>query len=273
MAEMRDLSTGKVYIGPEFPRKQDQSKETLDGDKEFEGTLAAVGPVFLGEHSDIAAGHVNIGTGLGIQKFKPLVKGLALSVEGDVEIAQDPFGDNFPNAVIIQGDVKINGKVDCGNKGLLAERFSTADALGKSFDIKHPTKEGYRLRYACIEGPEVAVYHRGRCVGTEIVLPEYWKNLVYEDSITVQITPIGKQEDIYVKSFDSEKVVLESDSDIDCFYMIVGERNDINPLIVEYEGETWKNYPDPNFKLAPDDEERNIKDPNFDTGQNTKTVI
>tara|TARA_B100000212_G_scaffold340942_1_gene322784 strand:+ start:691 stop:1515 length:825 start_codon:yes stop_codon:yes gene_type:complete len=274
MAEMRDLSTGKVYIGPEFPRKQDQSKETLDGDKEFEGTLAAVGPVFLGEHSDVAFGNVNIGTSqFGFTNFKPAVKGLALSVEGDVEIAQDPSGDNFPNAVVIQGDVLINGKVDCGNKGKLAQRFSTADALGKSFDIKHPTKEGYRLRYACIEGPEVAVYHRGRCVGTEIVLPEYWKNLVYEDSITVQITPIGKQEDIYVKSFDSEKVVLESDSDIDCFYMIVGERNDINPLIVEYEGDTWEDYPDPNLKLAFDDEERNIKDPNYDTGQNTKTVI
>ena len=114
MAELRDLNSGKIYIGPTEPQTVDQSLETLDGGKPFDGTLAAVGPVFLGEHSDIAAGHVNIGTGLGIQKFKPLVKGLALSVEGDVEIAQDPFGDNFPNAVIIQGDVKIkynNGEI------------------------------------------------------------------------------------------------------------------------------------------------------------------
>tara|TARA_B100000900_G_scaffold326000_1_gene285915 strand:- start:15 stop:836 length:822 start_codon:yes stop_codon:yes gene_type:complete len=273
MAEMRDLSTGKVYIGPEFPRKEDQSKETLDGDKEYEGTLAAIGPVFLGEHSDIAFGHVNIGTDIGLQKFVPEMKGRALDVEGDVSIEGNKTGFQGVNALVVDGDVFVTGKVDCGNKGRLASRFSTADALGKSFDIKHPTKDGYRLRYACIEGPEVAVYHRGRCVGTEIVLPDYWKSMVYEDSITVQITPIGKQEDIYVKSFDSEKVVLESDSDIDCFYMIVGERNDINPLIVEYEGETWEDYPDPNLKLSPDDEERNIKDPNYDTGQNTKTVI
>ena len=97
--------------------------------------------------------------------------------------------------------------------------------------------------------------------------------MVYEDSITVQITPIGKQEDIYVSSFNSEKVVLESDSDIDCFYMIVGERNDINPLIVEYEGETCEDYPDPNTRLDPSDKDRNIKDPNYDTGQNTKTIV
>jgi len=248
MAEMRDLSTGKVYIGPEFPRKQDQSKETLDGDKEFEGTLAAVGPVFLGEHSDTAFGNVNIGTSqFGFTNFKPAVKGLALSVEGDVEIAGDPFGDNYPNAVIIQG---------------------------KSFDIKHPTKEGYRLRYACVEGPEVAIYHRGRLKDSDTIeLPDYWKSMVYNDSISVQITPIGRQEDIYVKSFDNEKIVLESDSDIDCFYHVYGERNDINPLIVEYEGETWEDYPDPNLKLDPSDKDRNIKDPNYDTGQNTKTVI
>ena len=104
MAEMRDLYTGKVYIGPEDP-KVDQSVETLDGDKEFEGTLAAVGPVFLGEHSDLALGHVNIGTDLDLQKFKPAIKGLALSVEGDVNIAGSgtagPPGDQFPNTVFM----------------------------------------------------------------------------------------------------------------------------------------------------------------------------
>ena len=109
----------------------------------------------------------------------------------------------------IDGDLYVTGAIDGGNKGRLASRFGTADSLGKSFDIKHPTKDGYRLRYACIEGPEVAIYHRGRLQsGTEINLPDHWKNMVYEDSITVQITPIGKQEDIYVSSFNSEKVLL-----------------------------------------------------------------
>ena len=264
-----DVHSQKIVIGPD--PHLDQSVDTLNGDKPYNGTLAVTGPAFIGGHSKTAHGVLNVGVDLG--DFSPVGAGRAVDVEGDVRVIGNGGGAQGVDAVVINGDVFVTGRVDCGNKGRLASRFSTADSLGKSFDIKHPSKEGYRLRYACIEGPEVAVYHRGRCVGTEIVLPDYWKNLVYENSITVQITPIGKQEDIYVKSFDSEKVVLESDSDIDCFYMIVGERNDINPLIVEYEGETWEDYPDPNFKLAPDDEDRNIKDPNYDTGQNTKTTV
>ena len=273
MASIRDIDAGKIYIGAEDP-KTDQSVETLDGDKPYNGTLAAVGPVFLGEHSDLAFGHVNIGTDIGLQKFVPLMKGRALDVEGDVSIVGNGSGFQGVNALVVDGDLFVTGKIDGDNKGRLASRFGTADSLGKSFDIKHPTKEGYRLRYACIEGPEVAIYHRGRLKDSNTIeLPDYWKNMVYEDSISVQITPIGKQEDIYVKSFDSEKIVLESDSDIDCFYHVYGERNDINPLIVEYEGETWEDYPDPNLKLDPSDKDRNIKDPNYDTGQNTKTVV
>ena len=262
-----DIHSGKIVIGPE--PHVDQSVDTLDGDKPFTGTLAASGPAFIGRHKGgFAKGTLNIGTDLG--GFAPGVSGRALQVEGDVEIN----GEKAVNAVYIDGDVYVTGAVDCGNKGRLASRFSTADAKGKSFDIKHPTKEGYRLRYACIEGPEVAIYHRGRLKDSNTIeLPDYWKNLVYEDSITVQLQPIGKQEDIYVKSFDSEKIVLESDSDIDCFYHVYAERNDINPLTVEYVGETWEDYPDINYRLDPTDKDRNLKDSNYDTGQNTKTVI
>ena len=32
----------------------------------------------------------------------------------------------------------------------------------KPFDIPHPTKDGYRLRHVCLEGPESGVYYRGR---------------------------------------------------------------------------------------------------------------
>ena len=31
----------------------------------------------------------------------------------------------------------------------------------KGFDIKHPNKEGHRLRHICLEGPEAGVYYRG----------------------------------------------------------------------------------------------------------------
>ena len=68
------------------------------------------------------------------------------------------FIGGSPDAVIIQGDLYVSGAIDGGNKGRLASRFASADAKPKPFDIKHPSKDGYRLRYACIEGPEVGVY-------------------------------------------------------------------------------------------------------------------
>ena len=63
-------------------------------------------------------------------------------------------------------------------------------AASKSFDIPHPTKEGYRLRYGVLEGPEHGVYFRGRTIHKIINLPDYWTGLIDENSITVHLTPI-----------------------------------------------------------------------------------
>ena len=155
----------------------------------------------------------------------------------------------------------------------LSSRFSSADARPKPFDIKHPSREGYRLRYACVEGPEVGVYHRGRVKNEKvIVLPSYWKDFVYIDSISVQLQPIGAHQDVIVKRWDDEKIYLQSRGGmpIDCFYHVYAERNDINPLITEYEGESCEDYPDPNHHKISEDE-RNYKDPEYATKQNIRT--
>lgn len=136
------------------------------------------------------------------------------------------------------------------NIGDLSDRFNTADARPKPFDMTHPSKEGWRLRYACIEGPEVGVYFRGRVSGkTEIELPWYWKDLVHTQSISVQLQPIGAHQDVIVKRWDEEKIYLQSKGGmpIDCFFHIYGERKDVNGLVVEYPGNTWKDYPDPTY--------------------------
>ena len=93
------------------------------------------------------------------------------------------------NAVYIDGDLYVSGDTDTGNKGRLASRFATADSKPKPFDMEHPSKgKGYRLRYACIEGPEVGVYCRGRVKNEKVIrLPAHWKDLVRVDSITVQL--------------------------------------------------------------------------------------
>ena len=174
-------------------------------------------------------------------------------------------GGGTVDSVYIKGDLYVTGAVDCGNKGRLAARFAAADASPKPFDMQHPTKgEGNRLRYACIEGPEVGVYFRGRLRrGKEIFLPNYWKGLVHIQSITVQLQPIGAHQDIIIKRWDDEKIYLQSNGGmpIDCFYHVYAERKDCNPLVVEYQGDGWEDYPDKDYK-----------DPNFSGPPNIITV-
>ena len=199
-------------------------------------------------------------------------------IEGDSgsAYALHASGGRSVNTVYIDGDLFVSGSTDTGNKGRLASRFATADAKPKPFDLIHPTKgQGHRLRYACIEGPEVGVYYRGRLKNdTEIVLPNYWKDLVHTDSITVQLQPIGAHQDIIVKRWDEEKIYLQAKPGfpINCFYHVYAERKDINPLIVEYQGDSWEDYPDPNFNPEKvDEDKRTYTDPRFAGPQNTFT--
>ena len=209
----------------------------------------------------------------------------SLHVNGNAQILGDSgtqnalfvTGGSSVDSVYIDGDLYVTGSTDTGNKGRLASRFAAADASPKPFDIKHPSKKEWRLRYACIEGPEVGVYYRGRLKNdNEIVLPNYWKDLVHVDSITVQLQPIGAHQDIIVKRWDDEKIYLQAKPGfpINCFYHVYAERKDINPLIVEYKGDSWKDYPDPNFNpdTAPDPEDPNrFNDPDYRGDRNTIT--
>ena len=237
------------------------------------GTLTCAGMSIFGDCSDIGGiASVTIGTADedSLQKNKKLslhVKGNTV-MKGD---SQTDYGLSVSGGKDYKLYVEGNAKFEHPNIGDLNARFNLADFRGKSFDMSHPSRDGFRLRYACIEGPEIAVYCRGRLnTGTEIQLPSYWKDLVYENSITVQITPIGTQQDIIVKEYDNQKVILESSSSIDCFYTICAERKDVNPLITEYEGEQ-KDYPDPNWNLDMFDKNRDLHDPKYATSQNVIT--
>jgi len=181
-------------------------------------------------------------------------------------------GGSTVDSLYVDGDVYVTGSVDCLSKGRLEERHQEADGKPKPFDIPHPSRDNHRLRYACIEGPEVGVYIRGRVKNEKvIILPKYWKNLVHEESITVQLQPIGAHQDIIIKRWDDEKIHLQSRGGmpINCFYHVYAERKDINPLIVEYEGDNCFDYPDPNYK--PGVENPIYNDPEFAGPPNTIT--
>lgn len=259
------------YINQLFVAK-DEVKPNLfgRGTKKINGSAYLQSPVLVGKDNSFSK--VEASVMIGQMKNGDTSSERSLHVRGDVKIEGDGQTSNAlyvtgptTDVVYIDGDLYVSGKVDCDNKGRLAARFSQADARPKPFDMVHPSLgEGNRLRYACIEGPEVGVYFRGRLKNkTEIELPWYWKDLVHTDSISVQLQAIGSHQNIIVKRWDDSKIYLQSNGGmpIDCFYHVYAERKDVNALVVEYEGNEWSDYPDKDYN-----------DPQYANKVNTKTL-
>jgi len=108
-------------------------------------------------------------------------------------------------------------------------------AASKSFDIPHPTKEGFRLRYGVLEGPEHGVYFRGNTQSNTILLPEYWDSLVDKNSLSVQLTSIGKSINHYVIEIKDNQIIIGSDTgEINAYFLIQAERIDVEKVWLEY---------------------------------------
>ena len=127
------------------------------------------------------------------------------------------------------GNMGIGG-ISTGSK---LQVFGSFSATTKSFDIEHPTKEGMRLRYGSLEGPENGVYVRGTTSENIIELPDYWTGLVHADSITVNLTAVGKSQNIYVEKIEDNKVYIGGELE-KAFFTVYGERKDVDKLTVEY---------------------------------------
>lgn len=112
----------------------------------------------------------------------------------------------------------------------------------KYFNIPHPSKPGYRLIHACIEGPENGVYFRGHLKDKDFIeLPSFWNNLIDPESITVHFTPHKLYQELYVKSIEWGKVIKIVNNlggPIDCDYVVYAERKDVEKLVVERKGDT-----------------------------------
>lgn len=170
------------------------------------------------------------------------------------------YGINNPYSLSVAGPAGVIGPIDASgnitsgiNIQAQGEVISNCGAhilsSKKNFDIPHPSKEGWRLRYTCPEGPSNDVYIRGRIRNRkEITLPSYWKDFVDVRSITVNLTPVGSHQHVIVKRIDENKIYLQSNGGlpIDCFYHIFAERKDGDKLIPEYPGQSPADYPGDN---------------------------
>jgi len=141
------------------------------------------------------------------------------------------------------------GTVIVPNAGDVGAAILELRASKKTFDIKHPNRPGYRLRHACVEGPEAAVYIRGVLNNNNIIeLPDYWSGLIDPETITVNLTQIGHSQDLIVEKIEwGKRIVIKSGNgtSINCYYHVWADRLG-EKLIVEYEGETPDDYPSDN---------------------------
>jgi len=145
------------------------------------------------------------------------------------------FGESgSAHQIELSGSVGITGPAAELNVAGDGNFTGSLTAAVKSFSIPHKTHKGKKLVYGVLEGPEHSVYVRGRIKENKIDLPEEWTWLVDEDSITVQLTPIGKGQSLYIKEISNSRIFIENDamfsSKIDAYYTIHATRKDVKKL-------------------------------------------
>ncbi len=182
--------------------------------------------------------------GIGINNYADTVRLLNITDAGATTLT---LTSASAKGLIVKGFTSQNANLqEWQNNGGTALAYMDANgnffAVSKSFLIDHPTPakaaEGKKLRYASLEGPENGVYFRGTLTGdNEIVLPDYWRDLVDPESITVNLTPRKRpQPNLFVVDANAEKVTVESDREICCDFIVYGTRKDIAKLEVEVNG-------------------------------------
>jgi hypothetical protein len=157
-------------------------------------------------------------------------QGQTISVFGGAAIGNTIFVISAPTTTTVRVGIGVS------NPQFQLEVNGEISATNKSFVINHPTKPGMKLRYGSLEGPENGVYTRGISTCNIIYLPDYWLGLVDYNTITVHLTPIGKNNSHYFLKCEDNKVYIGTSlfKKINCFYSIWAERKDIPKLTVEY---------------------------------------
>lgn len=238
------------------------------------GTAVLNGPVYMGALTG------SIGLDRATCTIGPSLPGLSFPASLEVDGISNFFGNTNTEGIATFNGIEIKNSLDnsngvkvnngahittshkiitgslnvTGNVTAVSFTGNISACTGKKdFDIPHPTKNGWRLRHVCIEGPSADVYVRGKLKGSNMIeLPEYWRKLVDPETITVNLTPIGSHQELYVDKIEwGTRITIKtnSGSSINCYYTVCGERIDTDKNIPEYEG-TYNDYPGDNSQYT-----------------------
>ena len=162
---------------------------------------------------------------------KPLDINATMDIDGAIQLDAA-----FTSGVDGQGyDTKFFG--DTSGKYMLWD--TSADALTivgalrattKSFVIDTP--DGGTLEYGSLEGRSHDVFHKGKCNSNIIELPKEWEWLIDESTVTVQLTSIGKHQNLYVKEVKDNKVYISAGmfKTPNCYFLIHASRKDTEQI-------------------------------------------
>ena len=166
------VARATCMIGPPLPGVLPVSLE-VTGITNFAGITNTAGTI-----NDLALSNVFGATfRFGFKQAIAFNLDLGLKTQAAINITQGgDFSQAFAKGPLFNASAFIGDTT--GTRGI---NGMTAAAINskKPFDIPHPTKEGWRLRHVCIEGPTADVYVRGRLNNSNVIeLPEYWRKLV-----------------------------------------------------------------------------------------------
>jgi len=161
---------------------------------------------------------------------------LTITVPVTVDATLDVDGELTAGNTTVNGNITATGNITTtGNLtvGGAATWASSIVGITKLFDIEHPTKQDMRLRHGCLEGPELAVYTRGKTSEGIIPLPDYWTGLVDEKTITVHLTPTNMDQTLVVNNVNGLSIQVLGNHRLPYYYYVMAERKDVEKLDVE----------------------------------------
>jgi hypothetical protein len=151
------------------------------------------------------------------------------------------INSNYTGANIAANDLTI-GKTTTGNHGITIATGTTYEGsiyFGDSdnndagiIGYQHSTNS---MKFTTNRSERMRITSAGNVgIGT-ITLPDHWTGLVHEDTITVNLTPIGRKQDLWVETVTDTTITVGSNNKINCFYTVFAERKDVDKLVTEFD--------------------------------------
>jgi hypothetical protein len=157
-----------------------------------------------GKNDLIVKGSVSVGGGIALANSKVVLEQdvanagfIALLGTGGAQMVHMSSVIGAPD----NGFIAVTDAASAGTGAFRAAMAVDANGQGtivadvKNFRAPHPTQPNMEIVYACIEGPEAAVYLRGTAHltdgGATISLPDHFVGVAVPESMTTQLTPLS----------------------------------------------------------------------------------